>query len=266
MIASKTARKKKDEAKTPLPIKAPVKGTAAHARWSRSGLRRLLAELKANLADGKTDLEIAEEMFPDPKHGADVGAYNTLKRELYQQEKVDLHNKTTEEVFVDYVLRQEGCIRDLNQLIRDDAGKVRNAATTVGAIRAKSEILDKIIERGQEFGILEKVPEKKQVVAGVMVAQMDNEALRTLITKELTGLQGLVQRYGDEDMLGEKGVLDMRALPAGPEFTATQKPKESVGGIKKAAGAQAANAARRVKVISPSPPGMIKNRSTTEEA
>jgi hypothetical protein len=239
--------------KTPAALKSPVKGTAAHRAWSRKDYRRLLAELKAHLADGLTDLEAAEKLFPDKKHGADVAAYNVLKRELYQQEKVDLHNKTTEEVFVDYVLRQEGCLRDLNELIRDGEGKVRNSSTTVGAIRAKSEILDKIISRGQEFGILEKVPEKKQVIAGVMVANLDNDALRSLITKELGGLQALVQRYGGDDMLGKRRILEMSELPPGPSFTAENKPKEAVGGLKKAAGAKAANAARRVKVISPPP-------------
>jgi hypothetical protein len=229
-------------------LKSPAKGSSAHERWTRGEYRRLIAELKAHLADGKTDLEAAEAMFK-----GDTKTYNILKRELYQQEKVDLHNKTTEEVFVDYVLRQEGCIRDLNQLIRDKEGTVRNSSTTVGAIRAKSDILDKIIERGQEFGILEKVPEKKQVIAGVMVAQLDNDALRQLITRELGGLQALVSRYGDDDMLGNKGALDMPAEPTSPKFSGEGKPKESVGGLKKAEGAKAANAIRRVKVISPIP-------------
>jgi hypothetical protein len=235
-------------------LKGAAKGTAASRRWTNRELRLRIAELKVHLASGLSDIEAAEKM---ELAAAD---YNVLKRELYAQERTDLVGKSTEEVYVDYVLRQERCIKDLDELrkVFQDSNQPN---ALVGAIRAKSEILDKIIARGQEFGIIEKVPDKKQVVGGFVVAQLDNATLRALITEQLKGLEQVVSRYGNTDMLGNPLDTPAKALQSPqaasivespptippPQFTAAGKPATTQGGAKKAAGARAVNAQRRTK-------------------
>ena len=62
-----------------------------------------------------------------------------------------LQNSTTETIFLDYVLRQNQNIRDLDNVQKLFQGS-RQFTALVGAVKAKAEILDKVIEKGQEFG------------------------------------------------------------------------------------------------------------------
>ncbi len=232
------------------------------ARYGITELRRRIAELKVKLAEGKTDLECCEELE------LNVQEYNTLKREMYAQEKIELIGKSTEEVFVDYIINQKKCIKDLDELIPlFKGGNQPNAI--VGAVKAKSDIFNKIIETGQTFGIIEKIPEKKQIVGGIMVAQLDNNELRRLITEQLHGLQQVVGRYGNTDLFGnpiDGDPIPKTGLPQAeetedvrpaamepPRFTANGGKPQNIGGAKKAAGARAVNAMRRVKATTAPP-------------
>jgi hypothetical protein len=229
-------------------------------------VRRLIAELKTHLALGEADTDIADLM------GLDADQYRSLKLEMYKREKVEL-GRTTEEFFIDYRLRQEGVIAELDKMVAyyspqkvkvegggnnetlmaDQFSAQRyggQPSAIVGALRAKSDIIDRIVKVGQEFGILEKAPEKKLVIGGLAVAQMSNEDLRRNIVEAVTGLKKLTTRYGDTDVLGRAlpsagtvpaPVQDAELVPAAPKFTGKGKPKEAVGGRAKAAGAKAVN-------------------------
>ena len=224
--------------------------SSALKKWSASEIRMKIAELRSHLSADKSDLSICEEM------SIDLNDFANLKNEMYRVEKIDLHGKSTDEVYVDYVLVQKGCIRDLNGAMEMfKATKQLNAL--VGAIRARSDIYDKIIQRGQEFGVLEKVPEKKMVIGGLLVAGLDNKELRAHIAKELNSLSEITKKYGDTDITGAPismgaaaaaGVVVPAplALPApssetidAPAFSGKGRPKASIGGLSKAAGGKA---------------------------
>lgn len=217
----------------------------------------MIAELKGLMGAGQTDYEAAESMNLDAK------TYNSLKRQLYDEMKAELAGRPTEEVYADYVIQQQSCIRDLDDVIArfGDSAQVNGV---VGALRAKSDILERVISMGQSFGIIEKIPEKKQIVGGFLVAQLDNAALRALITEQLNSLQQIVGHYGNADLFGNP-IDEPKSLPAAPlapqgangqdtrhapmappTFNAQGKPAQSIGGTKKAAGARAVNAIRRV--------------------
>lgn len=228
--------------------------SSALKKWAAGEVRLKIAEMKSKLMSGITDLQIAEEMK------LDVQDYNALKREMYESDKFELAGKNSEEVFIDYRLRQEGCIKDLEVMVNSfKVTKQYNAM--VGAVRAKSDILDKIILRGQEFGVLEKVPERKMVIAGVMVAALSNDELRAAVAKETIGMAEVLKKYGDSDILGKplktaaEAALLPTALPPGeaiveaapvyvPKFSETMKPKEAAGGLSKVAGGKATAAAK----------------------
>jgi hypothetical protein len=236
-------------------------------RPTAAELRTLIAELKTHLALGESDLDIAEAM------GLDADRYRSLKLQMYNRERTDL-GKTTEEFYIDYRLRQEGVIAELDRMVRyytPQAVKVEEGgdntmmadqfsaqryggqpSAIVGALRAKSDILDKIVKVGQEFGILEKIPEKKQVIGGFAIAQLSTEDLRRSIVEAVTGLKQLTARYGDTDVLGRPLVDALPApavkdaelvppAPAAPNFAGKGKPKMAAAGLAKAAGARAVN-------------------------
>jgi hypothetical protein len=234
-------------------LKRPVKGSNLTKRWGAEETRRRIAELQAHLGEGKDDLQIAEEM------SLKTAEYNELKREMYTWETTDLNAKPMEEVYINYVLHQKQCIKDLDGMIREFR-RTNQYNAMVGAVRAKSDILDKIIAKGQEFSILEKAPEKKQVIAGLMVANLDNEQLRAFITRELVGIDSLTKRYGDVDILGAPAPLATlppatSALPASGNTVVPGRPSRAAGGLSKAAGPQAGTVARVKAKQTPPEPG-----------
>lgn len=228
-------------------------------KFSATELRMKIAEIKSKLGTGMSDIQVAEEM------GLPTKDYNALKRELYQQDKLEMSSKNSEEVFIDYRMRQEGCIKDLEKMIQTfSTTKQYNAM--VGAVKAKSDIIDRIVARGQEFGVLEKVPEKKQIIAGVLVAGMTNDDLRARVAKEAIGMSEAFKKYGEGDILSlpapktaaaaailpkKPSATTVEAEAVKPAFTAGLRPKEAVAGISKVAGGKATAAAKAAKVSAP---------------
>lgn len=147
--------------------------------------------------------------------------YRRLKEKMFLWEAERVRGKTTDRVYLEYVIEQRACIAELTEISRrfDKAGHY-NAA--LGAIRTRSDILDKIIKLGQEFAILEKRPEEKRVIAGVVVAQLSDVQLKQAITVELAGLNKLVEAYGEGKILDMKPGALHYALPE-----STKKPTKT---------------------------------------
>ena len=231
---------------TSVAIAPPLRGRAAK-KWSVLELRLKVAELKAHLSTGMSEIQIAEEM------GLDAPEYNELKREMYNADKLEMAGKNSEEVFIDYRLRQEGCIKDLETMVKEFT-KSKQYNAMVGAIKAKSDIIDRIVARGQEFGVLEKVPEKKQIVAGVLVAGLSNEEIRARVAKQTVGMSEMLKKYGDGDILSlpdpvktlPPSTSTVTVEPVKPAFNAGLKPKTTVGGAAKAIGGKAAVASKKI--------------------
>lgn len=163
---------------------------------TKTELRHACAKVRSYLEDGKTHEDIAVLL------GLDWADYETLVREYYEHESEDVRNKTTEQVYVDYVREQIRNIRDLTAILEQFKESKQHSAM-VGAVRARSDIYDKIIDRGQQLGFIDKKPETK-LIAGVIVAQLSNKELRAAITEELGHLDSLVARYGDGQNLRDR--------------------------------------------------------------
>lgn len=153
-------------------------------KFKLEGIRRYIAKIRMLMADGRPDWEIAEEL------GLEWHDYNDLKKEMYRWETADLYDRPVEQQFIDYMIRQEAIIQELDEL-----AKTVPAPQQLGAVKAKSEILDKIIKTGQSMGVLEKAPERRQVVAGVLVANMTNDELRKSIAALLKRTSEVVNKY-----------------------------------------------------------------------
>ncbi len=156
---------------------------------TKTELRHTCAKVRSYLEDGKTHEEICRLL------GWEWSRYEELVKEYYAQESEDVRNRTSEQLYVDYVREQTRNIRDLTSILEQFQESKQHSAM-VGAVRARSDIYDKIIDRGQQFGLIDKKPETK-LVAGMFVAQLTNKDLRTAITEELGHLNSLMSRYGD---------------------------------------------------------------------
>ena len=207
-------------------LKRPRDGSKLKKRWKTAELRSMLADVKRLLGEGKPDHEIAEELL------LTAGAYNDLKKELYRQETAEMYNLTTEDVYLEYKWRQMQCIKELDAVI-ELSKKEDNHNAALGAIRTKSDIIDKLVKIGQSMGVLDSAPERK------------------LITNEMQGLRSVMAKYGDADMSGKPIEPAALEVPAGPEFTDKAKPGKAMGGKAKVLAGKAGAKMKRVKSVAP---------------
>lgn len=222
-------------------IKRPAQGSALKKHYTAAETRSLLYEMKLRLMEGDNDEEVMQLIGV-----TSVARYNELKRELYRQENAELQKKTTEDVYIEYMWNQQKCLKDLDDAIRGIPENQPNAL--IGAIRAKSEIHDKILKTGQDIGVIAKEPERKVVIHGHVIAQMDNVSLRKLIAQETNSLADAISKYGDVDMEGNP-VND-----SGPSFSSQEKSGQNTSGPAKASAARASRqAVKRTKVIDVDP-------------
>jgi len=159
------------------------------------------------LEEGRTDNWIAEKLGLGPDE------YQDLKRGAMKAQVSAIRRKTTEEVYADYLVQQAACIRELTSLSKTSRLK-SNLPALISAVRARSEILDKIIKMGQDFGIIERKPERKEIALGVVVAKLSNEELRQRILSELCGIDVLMKKFGDKNLLDLKPGKLHRKLPS----------------------------------------------------
>lgn len=215
-------------------------------RFKADVTRAKLAELKLWIMDGLTDLEIQEKM------GETVTVFNELKRELYRQETARMLSKTTEDVYLEYQWAQAKCLADLEGMITSIQGETdsKQQNALVGAIKAKSDIIDKVLKTGQDMGVINREPERKINIHGHAVINMTNTDLRKAITQEMQGLSKVIDKYGARDMAGDL-ITDGAQ---GPSFSEQTKSGMAMSGPAKAAAArESRKVVKRQKVIDVGP-------------
>lgn len=172
-------------------------------KLTKEQVKEAIATIYGALCEGKADTDVIYDM------GLSAEQYEQLKAAMFDAKADEVRAKPTEHVYIEYMINQINNINDLTSMIEVfKTSKQFNAM--VGAVRARSEIYDKLIARGQEFGIIHKKPDRKEIVAGVLIGDLTNKELKKLITAELGKLNGLMQRYGDADIMAiEPGPLHL---------------------------------------------------------
>ena len=166
----------------------------------------LMSQLMAAIEDGKSDADVMIEL------GLDVDKYREIKKRAMRREGQYLKAKTKEELYAEYVLNQSSCVKDLTNLSKDFK-KSKNYSAMVSAVRARSEIYDKIIKTGQDFGIIEKKAERTEHLIGVMIGKLSDDELRQTIVGELSNLQNMMGRFGEQDIIDVEPGPIYRSLP-----------------------------------------------------
>jgi hypothetical protein len=169
---------------------------------TKAEVREAVAKVMSFLMAGKDDDEIAELM------GLTPAQLEQIKKELLNREAERLTSRDSEEIYADYVVQQLACIRDLVRVQKDFKDN-KNPSVLVGAIRARSEIIDKIVDRGQDLGFIIKTPERKHITGGILVAEMSNADLRKAILSELQTVQTMMKEIGG-------GGRDLMDIDVGP--------------------------------------------------
>jgi len=138
------------------------------------------------LGEGKSDNDVMREL------GLPGDEYQELKGAMFRVKAEELKRKPPEQVYCEYILAQMANIHDLSDMI-SQFRRSNQYSAMVGAVRARADILDRIIDRGQEFDLVVRKPEEKRIVAGVLVANLSNEQLKTAIVRELGNMNRLMK-------------------------------------------------------------------------
>lgn len=180
-------------------------------RLKEDQLRAACAKLRAYLAAGETDHKACEQL------GMSWADFEELKARMMEFEVERVKDTPPEQIYVEYLINQESNIQALTDMI-GQFQESRQATAMVGAVKARAEIYDKMIAKGQEFGFVKKVPERQEIVAGIMVATLSNEELRAAIAGEMTSLHGLMDAYGTKPIIDvTPGKLHYSMPPPAPQ-------------------------------------------------
>ncbi len=182
--------------------------------------QRRLAIVRASLVEGKAPAKIAAENYWPEDHT------KILVSIILEMEALDLA-QPTEDMFLRYMLRQEGCIAELDGIIDEATQEHRDAdgnayvdhqlqKNAIAAIKAKADIMERVVKTGQDLGVFTRAAKKHEVqVKGVNAASLTNRDLRELITDTVNRMSNLVTKYNLEDVVDVQA-KDIPRLPAAP--------------------------------------------------
>lgn len=163
-------------------------------KLTKDQLREAVLRIYGLLCTGVDEADVLDEM------GITATEYEGLKAAMFEAKTQEVHSKPIEHVYIEYMIEQLRNISDLNDIIANYR-KTKQATALVGAIRARSEITDKLITRGQEFGLIKKVANRNEIVAGLVIANLTNQELKKEITGGLNLLNEMIGKYGDRNII-----------------------------------------------------------------
>lgn len=160
----------------------------------------LLASLRVHIANDDTDDDTMEAMGLSPIN------LSTLKKKLADVDGEEITGQAPIEIFLEYLLRQKKIILDLDSIhTRAIEAKPVQGQVAIGACKAKSDILDKIIDRGQSLGVYDKKPAELKLLGELDLEGMDIGELKDQVHKEMGEIKRLVSDKVEEFGIGESG-------------------------------------------------------------
>jgi hypothetical protein len=179
------------------------------AKLTKTQLQEAVQAIYSAMVEGDTDADIAARL------GLEAEEYNDLKMAMFDAKADEVRSRPTEHTYVQYMIDQAQNVRDLTAMIADFKSS-RQYNAMVGAVKVRSEIYDKLIKFGQDFGLIHREAKKGELLVGHLIADMTNKQLKAAITGELSMLNGLVKKYGD------RSIMDMEpgSLHHGPRLPA----------------------------------------------
>ena len=165
-------------------------------RRNKTDQRKVKAEIRARLSNGMTDAEIMEEV------GLIPAVYTTYKQQVLSEELSEATCSSAGETWARYSLLMASCIKDLDAVIAqgneayNERQDTKPMTAVVGAIKAKASIIDAVINRGQNLGVIHKEPDRSVSIAGINVTSTDPQRIEALVEERKRMLAELMGTYG----------------------------------------------------------------------
>lgn len=182
---------------------------ASPERIRRAVHVNLIQRVLDYMEEGRTDVWIMDRLGLMPAEFFD------MKRRAVRSQVEAINQRSTEEVYAEYVIQQAACIRDLTKMAATAHGK-KDTRALIAAVKTRSDIYDKVIKTGQSFGIIEQKAERREIAIGVVLASLSDEDLRGRIHGELTGIKDLMVKFSDQNLLDLNPGKLHRRLPELP--------------------------------------------------
>lgn len=151
-----------------------------------------------------------------------VAEYDSLKSALFEDKSEELRTRPTEHTYVQYVIDQMINVKDLTEII-DNHKDAKTVSAAVSAIKVRSDIVNQVIAKGQECGVIHREADKKEIVNAV--ANLTSADLKKALVKELAFAQKVMKEFGDMAIIDiEPG--EVHVGPAHPELMLEPKKTE----------------------------------------
>lgn len=186
-------------------------------KMEKKDLVHAISVLFNALTSGYNAEEAATEL------GLDLEEIHKLKSEMMDFKAKELKEKPIEHIYVEYMISQMANITDLTDMIKIYRGDPKSSNAAVGAIRTRSEIIDKIFNKGQDVGLIQKAPTKSESLFGILIADLTDNKLNDLMKQKVRELNELTA--GNE-------AIDITVLPSqddlyeGPALDLTEDEKD----------------------------------------
>lgn len=172
---------------------------------TKAELETLALELYNALCDGQDDSEIADAF------GLSAEVYQKLKSKALDDKAEEIRGRPQEHTYVLYIIEQIRNMRELDTMLRDFR-KTKQYNAMLGALKLRSDLTDKILTRGQEFGIIAKKPDRKEIVGGIVIRDLTNEQLKRVVQRELKAVNEMMGSMDDTNILD----VELGAIHHGP--------------------------------------------------
>ena len=153
----------------------------------------IMAVVQTHIGMGHNDLKIMEALDCTPSE------LRNLKEKLLKTETQALHNRTAEETFLDYKWRMMAVVDSL-ETISASASKARQFNAAMGAQKAKAQVIDTIMTRGQDMGLINRAAKRTEVVGGMVVAHLDGAELLDAVKTAVASTTRMLADYSDISM------------------------------------------------------------------
>lgn len=180
-----------------------------------SDLRMAFAKMRGCLVEGLTEDQMCE------RFGLSWDDVDEIRRQCLDEEAEVIRHRSTEHTYVQYCLEMRRCIDDLEKVgidyidskdSEDGTTAKVNVSGYVGAVRARADIIDRIIKTGQDFGLIERKNDGKGFAAGEAIKEMSNPEFKKYILQEINIFNTMQLKFGDKSFT---------ELDPGPLYQAT---------------------------------------------
>lgn len=161
---------------------------------SKAELLEVAVIIESRIMEGDSREEIMERLNYTHEQ------YDEAKRFLLDSKSEELRDKPREHQYVEYVIEQRGTIKQLDKLVTDLEGKSQYNAI-VGALRLRTDLVDRIVDKGVDFGFIKKTPERKEIIAGVLIGDMSTPDLKKAIMDHGKLTKDLLSKFGEGSFL-----------------------------------------------------------------